>query len=153
MGRQYYQINNLYPFLKHPEKYAGTSKQIVCRSGWEITFAMKILDANPRVLEWSSEEIIIPYLSPIDGRVHRYFVDFWMKTDDKEYLIEVKPFAETKPPVPGKRITGKFHSEVKKFAVNQAKWIAARKFCEQVSLAGKPMEFKILTEKDLPIQT
>ena len=78
-------------------KYKGNASDIRYRSGWELNF-MKYLDRQPEVLRWSSEEIIIPYKSPIDGRMHRYFPDFWVKTAKGETLIEIKPKKQPKPP-------------------------------------------------------
>jgi hypothetical protein len=146
--KQFYQIKNLYPFLKHPEKYKGVSKTITMRSGWEISFAMKFLDANPLVLEWSSEDVCIPYFHPVDHKIHRYFVDFWMKTDKKEYLIEIKPFKQTKVDRNPKRITNKYINEVKTVAVNQSKWAAAIQYCEALNKQGKNISFEVITEKD-----
>jgi hypothetical protein len=110
---------------------------------------MKWCDFNPSVLEWGSETVIIPYISPVDKRVHRYFVDFYMKVLDKsgvtkKYLVEIKPEKFTKPPTKPKRITKKFIDEVFQYGVNEAKWKAAFEFCED-----RNMKFLILTEKDL----
>ena len=57
---------------------------------------MVYCDLNENILEWGSEEIAIPYRSPIDNRVHRYFPDFYVKLKEttgkiKKYIIEVKP--------------------------------------------------------------
>ena len=57
---------------------------------------MKWCDITPSVTEWGSEEIIIPYISPVDGRRHRYFPDFYVKIGNKKYLVEVKPLRQTK---------------------------------------------------------
>ena len=79
------------------EKYKGNSSNIVYRSGWELNF-MKYLDRQPEVLQWNSEEIIIPYKSPIDGKWHRYYPDFWVRTSKGESLIEIKPKKQPNPP-------------------------------------------------------
>jgi hypothetical protein len=134
--------------VEHAAKYKGDITQIVYRSTWELRF-MKWCDFNPSVLEWGSETVIIPYISPIDKRVHRYFVDFYMKVLDKsgvtkKYLVEIKPEKFTKPPTKPKRITKKFIDEVFQYGVNEAKWKAAFEFCED-----RNMKFLILTEKDL----
>ena len=104
------------------------------------------------VLQWSSEEFVIPYKSPVDGRWHRYFPDFWMKvkqTDGstKTYLVEVKPKAQVEGPKPQKKVTKKYITEVATYAINQAKWKAAKEFC-----ADRKLEFKIMTEKELGIR-
>ena len=79
----------------NPTKYKGDHSNIIYRSLWERKF-MKLCDSNSNILEWSSEEVIIPYKSPIDGKFHRYFVDFWVKQKNTkgeivEKLIEIKP--------------------------------------------------------------
>lgn len=108
-------------------------------------------DKNENVLEWGSEEIVIPYISPVDNRVHRYFPDFYVRARTRsggieKYIIEVKPKSQTKPPTKQKRITRRFITEVKTYAVNEAKWKAAREYC-----ADRRMEFLILTEVELKI--
>ena len=114
---------------------------------------MRYLDTTPSVLRWSSEEIIIPYRSPIDGRRHRYFPDFWVKVKTseglvKESLIEVKPKAQCSPPkgAPPKdrRKRGRFIREVKTWGINEAKWKAAKAYCDD-----RKWGWKILTEDDL----
>ena len=61
----------------YPGKYKGDPTNIIYRSLWERKF-MVWCDRNINVEEWGSEEIIIPYISPVDGRVHRYFPDFYV---------------------------------------------------------------------------
>lgn len=100
------------------------------------------------VVEWSSEETVIWYNSPVDGQNHRYFLDFWLKIrkadgTDQEFLVEVKPHSQTKPPVKPKRQTKKYLNEVLTWGVNQAKWNAANEFCKR-----NGMKFIILTEKN-----
>ena len=94
-----YKVNN-------PKKYTGNPTNVIYRSMWEFKF-MKYCDNNPNVLEWGSEEVVIPYLSPVDGKVHRYFVDFYMKVQEstgriRKYLIEIKPSKFTQPPEIGR---------------------------------------------------
>ena len=112
---------------------------------------MKWCDGEESILEWGSEIVVIPYISPIDGKVHRYFVDFYIKVKDKnnaisKYLVEIKPERFTKPPEIPKRKTKKFIDEVFQYGVNEAKWKAANHYCEH-----RNMKFIILTEKDLGI--
>lgn len=133
---------------QNPNKYKGNPDGIIFRSLWERRL-MVDLDTNPNVIEWSSEELIIPYISPKDGKRHRYFPDFVMKVktmDNKihTYLLEVKPKKETKPPIPKKRKTKQFLAEQLTFDINSAKWAAAERFCE---LHG--WKFRIVTEDDL----
>jgi hypothetical protein len=110
---------------------------------------MVYCDEKSWILEWSSEEIVVPYKSPIDNRWHRYFVDFWIKyrksnNEIKTLLIEVKPDAQTRPPVKKDKVTRRFLTEVQTWGINQAKWNAAHEYC-----LDRNWEFKILTEKDL----
>ena len=137
---------------KNRLKYKGDHTAITYRSLWELRF-MRYLDTTPSVLKWSSEEIVIPYRSPIDGRRHRYFPDFWVKVKTseglvKESLIEVKPKAQCSPPkgAPPKdrRKRGRFIREVKTWGVNEAKWKAAKAYCDD-----RKWGWKILTEDDL----
>lgn len=134
----------------NPQKYIGDSSNIIYRSLWERKF-MYYCDMNENILKWSSEEIWIPYLSPIDSRVHKYFPDFYIKYKDnsgniQENLIEVKPKRQVEGPKPKARVTQKQLYEIKEYAKNQAKWKAAKEFC-----ADRKWEFKILTEDNLGV--
>jgi hypothetical protein len=111
---------------------------------------MQKLDSHPDVLQWSSEEIIIPYRSPIDGKVHRYFPDFWVKKKDRSGnivcdLIEVKPYNQTKPPaiMEGKP-TRRYLNEVMTWGINSSKWTAALEYCKD-----RNWTFVIITEREL----
>ena len=133
-----------------PRKYKGDPTNIVYRSLWERKF-MVYCDKNQNILEWASEEIAIPYRSPIDNRVHRYFPDFYMKVKEtngkiKNYVIEVKPAKQTKPPKKPKRQTKGYIREAYEYARNQAKWKMAKEFC-----ADRQWEFKVVTEKELGV--
>ena len=135
---------------KNHKKYKGNPSDIVYRSLWELKF-MRYCDNNKNIITWSSEEIIIPYRSPIDNRPHRYFPDFYVKYKDVrgkilEKLIEVKPAKEVKEPKIQKTRTKKYVTEVMKYAVNNAKWEAAKEFCKD-----RRWKFQILTEKELGI--
>lgn len=134
----------------NPSKYKGNLSDIVYRSSWELRF-MRWCDTNASVLEWGSETVIIPYKSPVDSKLHRYFVDFYVKIKNKDnkilkYLVEIKPEKFTKPPEVPKRQTKKFIQEVFQYGTNQAKWKAANEFCQD-----RGMKFLILTENDLGI--
>ncbi len=132
------------------QKYIG-GKLPEYRSSWELKF-FTWCDKNINVIKWSSESVIVPYISPVDGKAHRYFVDNTVTlkegNDIKRYLVEIKPYSQTQPPV---------HSNRKKkstllyehvtYAVNQAKWAAARKIA-----AKRNMEFIILTENELNLK-
>lgn len=134
--------------VKLPEKYRGDINNVIYRSLWELRF-MKWCDENPSILEWGSETVIIPYISPVDRKVHRYFVDFFIKVKNKsneiqKYLIEIKPEKFTKPPEIPKKKTKKFIDEVFQYGINDAKWKAAFEYCQD-----RGIKFMILTEKDL----
>ena len=133
-----------------PRKYKGDPTNIIYRSLWERKF-MVYCDKNQNILEWASEEIAIPYRSPIDNRVHRYFPDFYMKVKEmngkiKRYVIEVKPAKQTKPPTKPKRQTKGYIREAYEYAKNQAKWKMAKEYC-----ADRQWEFKVVTEKELGV--
>tara|TARA_B100001057_G_scaffold491529_1_gene581987 strand:+ start:10142 stop:10576 length:435 start_codon:yes stop_codon:yes gene_type:complete len=137
-------------YPSYPKKYKGDPTNIIYRSLWERKF-MVYCDKNNNILEWASEEIAIPYRSPVDNRVHRYFPDFYMKVKErggkiKRYVIEVKPAKQTKPPVKPKRQTKGYIREAYEYAKNQAKWKMAQEFC-----ADRQWEFKVVTEKELGI--
>ena len=113
---------------------------------------MVYCDLNENILEWGSEEIIVPYRSPLDNRYHRYFPDFYIKVKEKsgfiqKYLIEVKPFKQTKEPIPQKKKTKSYIYNVTEYVKNQAKWKAAKEFCKD-----RRWEFKVLTEHELGIK-
>ena len=133
-----------------PRKYKGDPTNIIYRSLWERKF-MVYCDKNAKILEWGSEEIALPYISPHDSRVHRYFPDFYIKVQEntgkiKRYLIEVKPKKQTKPPTKPKRQTKGYIREAYEYARNQAKWKMAKEFS-----ADRQWEFKVVTEKELGI--
>jgi hypothetical protein len=133
---------------QNPKKYMGDSKNIVYRSGWEYR-VMNWADTNPNVVRWCSEEIVIPYISPVDNRPHRYFVDFYVEAigsdgETKKLLLEVKPKAQTQPPKEMKRKTKRYITEVVTYGVNQAKWKAAEEFCKD-----KGWDFMLITEEQL----
>ena len=133
---------------KNPQKYVGDPNNIIYRSSWECR-VMDWLDRRPDIVSWASEELIIPYISPVDNRKHRYFPDFLVKVKTKEgsmktILIEVKPKKQTQPPQQQTRITKRYITEVTTWGVNQAKWKAAEEYC-----LDRGWEFKIMTEDHL----
>jgi hypothetical protein len=133
---------------KHPEKYVGDPTNIVYRSSWEVK-VMSWLDNNDSIITWASEELYIPYISPVDNRWHRYFPDFLVKYRTKDnklstMMLEVKPKKQTAQPEPQKRKTKQFINEVKTWGVNQAKWKAANEYC-----LDRGWEFKLITEDHL----
>ena len=133
---------------KNPQKYIGDYTNIVYRSSWEVK-VMDWLDRNPDILSWASEELIIPYKSPVDNRLHRYFPDFLVKMRTREgklktMLLEVKPKKQTQEPEQKKRITKQYINEVTTWGVNQAKWKAATEYC-----SDRGWEFMLITEDHL----
>lgn len=110
---------------------------------------MKFCDLNESILEWSSEEVVVPYRSPLDKKLHRYYVDFWVKMKDKDgnikcQLVEIKPEKQTKEPKKPKKQTRRYLKEVKTWIINSTKWTAAKEFCE-----ARDWKFVVLTEKQL----
>lgn len=130
-----------------PDKYRGV-KPIVYRSGLELSF-YRWCDKNNKVLEWGSESVIVPYISPKDGKMHRYFIDGVLKLETengvKKFLIEVKPKSQTHAPKPSlkKKKSTIFYEQVQ-WATNQAKWESANKWAEK-----NGYKFAILTEENL----
>ena len=140
---------------KNPQKYRGNPSNIVYRSSWELKLMMT-LDSHPDVIEGSSEEIVIPYRSPLDGKLHRYFPDFYAKKKTtsgaiEQVLIEVKPAGQVKQPViqesKNRKPTKKYIREVTTYVVNQAKWEAAIEYCKD-----RNWKFQVMTEKELGIK-
>ena len=101
------------------------------------------------MLEWGSENVIVPYRNPNNNRVSRYFVDNYILLKEgnktKRYLIEIKPFRQTKAPNTKRyRSQKNLLYETAAWKQNQAKWEAAEKWAKKHSA-----EFIIITEKDL----
>jgi len=134
---------------KNKEKYKG-SFPILFRSSWERKL-MLWADLNPSVLSWGSESVVIPYQNPLTGRVSRYFVDFNVTMRDKngelkKFLIEIKPYSQTIPPVQKNRKTKSLMRQQAEYVKNQAKWQAAMQWSQK-----HDQTFVILTEKQLGI--
>ena len=134
---------------RYKEKYKG-SFPILYRSSWELKF-QKWADANPNILSWGSESVIIPYPNPLTGRVSRYFVDFNITMRDKngeikKFLIEIKPSSQILPPVQKNKKTKSLLYQQAEYVKNQAKWQSAFEYCSK-----RNMSFVILTEKHLGI--
>ena len=135
----------------YPKKYKGDPTNIIYRSLWERRF-MIYCDNNQNILEWGSEEIVVPYRSPLDNRYHRYFPDFYIKVKEssgkiKKMIIEIKPQKQCVEPKVQKRKTKAYIYEVVEYAKNQAKWKAAEEWC-----LDRGYEFKVLTENELGIK-
>jgi hypothetical protein len=136
---------------KNPQKYLGNPTNILYRSGWEKYF-LQWCDLTPSVVGYGSEELVIPYVSPLDGNLHRYFIDFVVLVKQqngeiKKFAVEIKPYSQTQPPKISSRrkvLTESLRKQVETYSINQAKWEAAKKFCSKHN-----MSFIILTEKQL----
>jgi len=133
----------------NPQKYVGDHKNIIYRSSWEARFMHKF-DKEDWVISWSSEEIVVPYVSAVDGKWHRYFPDFVIRVKNNKgelstWMIEVKPKKQTKSPQQQRRVTKQYITEVTTWGVNQSKWKAATEFC-----LDRGWEFVIFTEDQLP---
>ena len=112
------------------EKYDGNANKITYRSLWERRF-MLYCDRSSSILKWSSEELHIPYISPMDNRWHNYYPDFLVTIVDKDnvtrtVLVEIKPHFQ------------------RSYKINKAKWKFAEAYCVKHNY-----EFKVLTEKEL----
>lgn len=115
---------------------------------------MQRLDMHPDVVQWASEEpwFCIPYRHPFKKTVYRYFPDFWVKKKlpDGSFeitVIEIKPYKEVQPPPikTGKQAQTKSYAyAVMTWAINQAKWEAADKYCR-----AKGWKFQKITERDI----
>lgn len=133
---------------KNAEKYHGDINNIVYRSSWERAF-MRYCDMNPSILKWNSEEVVVPYRDPVDGHMHRYFLDMWIcyRAKDgslKQKIIEIKPYAQTQEPEKKSRVTKRYLREVRTYLKNTAKWEHAQEWASRNN-----MEFQILTENEL----
>lgn len=132
---------------KNPQKYIGNPNNIICRSLWERTFC-NYLDQNANIIRWSSEELQIPYISPMDNKVHMYYPDFLFEVQNGQLIetivVEIKPEKQTKEPIKGDKSKKTFLTEMVQYQINKSKWESANKFC-----AKNGWKFKILTENNL----
>lgn len=135
-------------FPKNVYKYIGDPSQIIYRSSWEKRFCIWC-DDSPEVSKWSSEPFEIQYVSPIDKKVHEYFVDFYIRVEKDggvdEYLVEVKPKKQLKKPDPPKKNTTAaletYNEQVRTYLINSAKFAAAK-----VYAAKRGFKFIVVTE-------
>lgn len=127
--------------VQESAKYIG-SKEPTYRSSWELAF-MRMCDNHPNITKWSSENVKIPYRSPIDGKYHNYVPDFMVQYTDKNgsqhvELIEIKPANQTT--LENARTTG----QKIQTAINAAKWTAAQEWCGR-----KGIRFKVINEDQI----
>jgi hypothetical protein len=132
--------------IKNPEKYVDQKGlgDITYRSSWEKQ-VMLWLDNNPDVIAWGSEVNVIPYISKVDGKQHRYYVDFYIKLKSgKKYLVEIKPKVQTQAPTVEGKTKKRLLEETMTYATNISKWEAARAYAE-----SRGAEFLVWTEIEL----
>jgi hypothetical protein len=139
-----YKQGFFYP--RNLDKFVGKENKAIYRSGLELEY-FRILDKNPNVLKWGSEEVVVPYF--FENKWHKYYVDlfvvFKFGESVKKYFIELKPYAQTvEPKVSKRKKEMSMLYEAKQWAKNQAKWKAATDYAKK-----NGWEFHILTEKDL----
>ena len=129
---------------KNSHKYEGNFSNITYRSLWERQ-AFKWCDENPEVLRWSSEELLIPYVSKTDGRKHKYYPDLKITyTSGKTTIVEIKPKRQTKPPKTKSRKTPRYIKEVYAYGMNTSKWEYAEEYAKD-----RGWNFEIWTEDTL----
>jgi hypothetical protein len=140
---------------KNPSKYKGDVTKIQWRSLWELKL-MRKFDEHPDIVEWQSEEVIVPYLNPVKGKTSRYYPDFVIKKriEENKYqiiMIEVKPKKQTVAPDPANknktrtgRVSRRFLNEAATYAINEAKWKAAQRYCNE-----RGWVFAIMTEDQI----
>lgn len=131
---------------KHPEKYIGDVNKIVYRSSWEYKMD-EFLDNNPNVLQWASESIAVPYVKPTDGKIHKYYPDYYVKYRNKqgeiiEEILEVKPQKQTRRSRT-RNPKNKLFEDIQ-FAINVAKWKYCQEFCNKHNI-----KFRLVTENTL----
>lgn len=138
---------------RNPQKYVGDVNNITFRSSWELE-AFNWCDKNPSIICWNSEEVIVPYLNELDGKLHRYFVDLLIKVQTSKgietILIEIKPESQIQRPIPPKKKTKKamfnYQQAIDEWIKNAQKWKAATEYAKQ-----RNWKFQILNEYDLGI--
>lgn len=153
---KFLKINNYYPNLLNKNKYVGDKKIITVRSSYELIFIKNQLDTNENVVAWSNEEYIIPYEIRLPNNTiknKKYIVDFYVKKkNNKEYLIEIKPYKDTIPPdiTKYKNLNSYKYQQIT-YMINQLKWEAAKKFCQNINNKYKDrnIEFIVITENCL----
>ena len=124
--RGFYQPVNESKYIQPVDRTMNSGLLPEYRSSWEKAF-MKYCDHSKKIKTWGTEPFAIKYISPKDGAVHRYYVDFVLLMEDgSKHLIEIKPKAQCQMPV------------------NLAKWEAAEMYCKQIGA-----QFSVVTEVHL----
>jgi hypothetical protein len=135
----------------NPDKYVGDLSKIIYRSSWEYRF-MRYCDLTPAVQKWSSEPRAIKYYSPIDQKMHDYYVDFYLRVDKhgkmQDFLAEVKPNKALSKPILENRATMKrlqeYNEQLRTWIINKAKFEAAKAFADSIGY-----KFVLVTEEFL----
>ena len=127
--------------VANPQKFIG-GKAPYYRSSWELAF-MRMCDSHPNITKWASENVKIPYRSPVDGKYHNYVPDFMIQYQDKDgtehvELIEIKPANQTT--LENARSRG----QAIQTHINAAKWTAAQEWCKR-----KGIRFKVINEDQI----
>lgn len=153
MSRRYkqgwYKLKNPYKFLKPIDEYMGSFKdgQVNYKSSLEQK-AFRYQDTQSNIIQWSVEPFQIPYKKPTTGNIHRYYIDMFLVTPDRKFLVEIKPKSQTQPPrkpqTNSRKSQVNYHKAMIEFQINQAKWKAQKEF-----QARNDQEFVIFTEDEL----
>ena len=127
--------------IVNASKYVGESVPTY-RSSWELAF-MRMCDSHPNITKWASENVKIPYRSPVDGKYHNYVPDFMVQYTDKDgvqhvELVEIKPSNQTT--LENAKSTG----QKIQTAINAAKWTSAQEWCQR-----KGIRFKVINEDQI----
>lgn len=149
----WYRLRNQEKFIMPLDEHMDSTKIIKnnifiqYKSKLELKF-MQYCDINPNIDKFSLEPFAIQYIKPTDGKIHRYYIDFFIIIKNVKILVEIKPYQQTQFPVKPKTFTGKkvlnYKKELETYYINCAKWKAAKEFVEQ-----KGFKFIILTDKEL----
>jgi len=141
MKRKKYLQQLYYPHNRN--KYTGKIP-IRTRSSWEFKFA-QFLDANPKILEWSFESLWITYYHPGKKRPAKYLPDFWVRTANDIFVIEIgnHSLKTIRSPSRSKNAKTRAYANMMRI-VNEAKFQAAEEYC-----SSKGWKFKVVTEKQM----
>jgi hypothetical protein len=118
-----------------------------------VNFLVQLYKAG-RIKSWVSEATIFEYTYVIDGKQHKYFMDFTCEMiDGSTIFIEVKPSAERQPPrKPKKGDSEAYRNAIQTYIKNQNKWEAVEQYCLRESTEFKKYKFVIWDEYTLKIK-
>ena len=137
--------------------YKGKSKKITYRSSWELTAWEKLEKLyNMRAIKgFAVEETVFQYISPLDDKPHRYYMDITMELNDGTIVfVEIKPYSQhaKKPQKTKNKKESTYLNEINTYRVNTAKWNAVREFCQKRSSKDKQYKFVIWDEYTLNVK-